>query len=70
MEVGTKLLGDGKKEEAQKFFEKSYRLYTLFWGLRLKLLNMGDLKEEAEKEDKQAWSLNDIVDKLVDCCDE
>jgi hypothetical protein len=33
METGTKLLGEGKKEEAKSLFEKSYRLYLLFWQI-------------------------------------
>ncbi|MBZ1348675.1 MAG: hypothetical protein KY053_00330 [Candidatus Liptonbacteria bacterium] len=68
MEVGTKLYSDGKKEEAQKIFSYAYKLYSLFWGLKLKLINITDIKKVA-KEDK-AWSLEDIVNKLVDCCDE
>jgi hypothetical protein len=31
MEVGTKQLGIGKKEEAYDLFEKAYNLYSLFW---------------------------------------
>ncbi|MFA5987685.1 MAG: hypothetical protein WC797_03495 [Candidatus Paceibacterota bacterium] len=68
MEVGTKLQNDGKKDEAKQLFDYSYKLYTIFWGLRLKLLDMPQVKEMA-KDDK-AWSLKDIVDKLVNCCDE
>ena len=37
MEVGTKLEGTGKREEAKKMFDDAYKLYSLFWGLRLKL---------------------------------
>lgn len=35
MEVGTKLLGVDKKEEAYDFFNKSYDMYCLFWGLNM-----------------------------------
>ena len=31
MEVGTKQLGMGNKEEAYEFFGKAYDLYSLFW---------------------------------------
>lgn len=69
IEVGTKLYSDGKKEEAKKFFDYAYKLYSLFWGLRLKLINISDVKEMAANEEKP-WTLQDIVEKLVNCCDE
>jgi len=81
IEVGTKLQSDAKKaeprserssatgDEAQKIFNYSYKLFSLFWGLRLKLINVSDIKEMAKTEDKP-WTLQDIVNKLVDCCEE
>jgi hypothetical protein len=33
METGTKLLGEGEIEEAKSLFDKSYRLYQLFWQI-------------------------------------
>ena len=68
IEVGTKFLSDGKKDEAKETFNQAHKLYSIFWGLRLKLIDISKLKEMA-KEDK-AWTLTDILDKLVDCCDE
>jgi hypothetical protein len=68
MEVGTKFNGDGNKEEAKKFFDYAYKIYSLFWGLRLKLITLPEMKEAA-KGDKP-WTLEDIVEKMVDCCDE
>lgn len=68
MEVGTKLFSDGKKEEAEKIFSQAYKVYSLFWAVRLKLINLEGVKEVAKKD--QPWSLEDIVDKLVDCCGE
>lgn len=68
MEVGTKLHSDGKKDEAKKTFDYAYRIYSLFWALRLKLIDTSDLKEMAAKE--KPWTLEDIVNKLIDCCDE
>jgi hypothetical protein len=68
MEVGTKLLGDGKHDEAKEMFDRGYKLFTMFWGLRLKLIELPDIKAEAAKE--QPMSLQDIVNKMVDCCDE
>ena len=68
IEVGTKLLGEGKEDEAKEMFDRAYRLYAMFWGLRLKLISTDDLKGVAAKD--QPWTIGDIVNKLVDCCDE
>ena len=38
MEVGTKELKKGNKKTAEELFEKSYQLYSLFWGLVLSLV--------------------------------
>lgn len=68
IEVGTKLNADGKKDEAREMFERAYKMYTLFWGVRLKLVNTEGIKRAADSEGP--WTLKDIVDKLVDCCNE
>jgi len=68
MEVGTKLSSDGKKDEAKEIYKKAGEVYSLFWALRLKLIDISGLKKVAASE--QPWTLNDILDKLVDCCDE
>jgi len=68
IEVGTKLYSDNKKEEAKEVFDKAQKLYSLFWGLRLKLIDLPEIKEAAKNE--KPWTLKDIMDKLVDCCDE
>jgi hypothetical protein len=50
MEVGTKFQGKGQKKEAEEMFDKAYKLYSLFWGLNLGLVNVEDTKiEETEK---------------------
>ncbi len=45
MEVGTKQQGMGKKEEAQELFQKAYNLYSLFWGINMKLIDSSDLQK-------------------------
>lgn len=77
MEVGTKLLGSGKKEEAQRMFDLAYKTYSLFWGLRLKLIDLSNMKQipdealhAGDEGTKKPWTYEDIVGKLVDCCDE
>jgi len=76
MEVGTKQLTIGKKEEARGLFDKSFKLYTLFWGL-----NMGAIKtEDIKKIDDGAINKHDaepqgfmgklgaMVKKALNCC--
>ena len=45
MEVGTKQLGMGRKEEAGEMFDKAYSLYSLFWGINMNLIDLGDVKK-------------------------
>lgn len=76
MEVGTKQLGMNKKEEAYDFFNKAYSLYSLFWGLNMKLLNVGDIKKiddnalNKHDEEKKGFmgKLGALVKKAIDCC--
>lgn len=68
IEVGAKLHAEGKKKEAEETFAYGHKLSSLFWALRLKLIDAVGLKKVAASE--KPWTLQDIVDKLVDCCDE
>lgn len=77
MEVGTKLQTDGKREDAEDMFRKAYRLYALFWGVRLKAIDTSEVKAIGENQvnakdpgTTQPWKYEDIVGKLVDCCKE
>ncbi|MEI6528574.1 MAG: hypothetical protein WCO10_02810 [bacterium] len=68
MEVGTKLQSDGKKDEAKQMFESAYKMFTLFFGIRLKVVTVCEVEQMAK--DEKPWTLKDIVTKMVDCCDE
>lgn len=68
IEVGTKLYSDDKKEEAKEIYAKANEIYALFWALRLKLIDTAGFKKIASEE--KPWTLKDITNKLVDCCDE
>jgi len=76
MEVGTKKLSEDKKEEAYDLFEKSYNLYSLFWGLNLKLIKTDNIKKiddnALNKHDKEKkgfmGKLGELVQKVIDCC--
>lgn len=49
MEVGTKKLGEGKNKEAYELFDKAYTLYSIFWGINLKILDISEIKKIDEK---------------------
>lgn len=76
MEVGTKMLGQGKKEEAKDLFEKAYDLYSLFWGVNMKLVDTKNIKNIDQKAlsnkdtEKKGFlgKLSGLVKKAVDCC--
>ena len=73
MEVGTKAQGKGNKAEAQEMFQKAYDLYSLFWGLNMKLIDLGEVKkieDDAINTQKKglAGRLGALVKKVVDCC--
>lgn len=75
MEVGTKLQSQGEKEKAQETFSQAYDLYSLFWGINLKMIEgkdvVGEISDSPDSQDKDITKrLNDLVEDLVDCCDE
>ncbi len=80
MEVGTKELKKGDKDKAWDLFEKSYKLYNLFWGLNLggadKIIRKdSDVNLIDEKGTKTGSvsvfdKLGSILNKVLDCCRE
>ncbi|MEK7509016.1 MAG: hypothetical protein AAB568_04150 [Patescibacteria group bacterium] len=83
MEVGTKYYSQDNKKEAEELFAKAYDLYSLFWGLNLKLIDVGEVKKigdnqlnvhdqaaSGQKDRALMTGLNNLVEKLVDCCKE
>ena len=76
IEVGTKYYQEGKKEEAKDLFSKAYDLWSLFWGLNLKLIDIGEVKKIEENQlnihDKEKsgllGKLKEVVKKIIDCC--
>ncbi len=66
IEVGNKLQSEGEKEKAKETFASAYRIYSLFWGLKL-----GLIKGRNKDEKKGArFELEELVGKLADCCNE
>ena len=76
MEVGTKQLGQDKKQEAYDLFDKAYQLYSLFWGINMGLVKTDDIKHiddgALNKHDKEKKGfmakLGELVKKVIDCC--
>lgn len=68
MEVGTKNQSQGKTKEAKEMFDNSYKMYSMFWALRLKVINVQEIKNNTASD--KPWTVEDIVEKLVDCCNE
>ena len=66
VEVGNKLHSEGKKEEAKEMFERASKVYSVFWALKLKLISGSTIKNVAA----DSTTLEDLVSKLADCCDE
>jgi len=76
IEVGSKQLNMGKKKEAYDLFDKAYNLYSLFWGLNMKLITTGDIKKidnnalNKHDQEKKGFmrKLGDLIKKAIDCC--
>lgn len=83
MEVGTKELKKGDNQKAWALFDKSYKLYSLFWGLNLGVVggkdtikmnsakvNFTDDKSETKASESVFSKLGNLVQKAIDCCRE
>ena len=66
IEVGNKLRSNNKKDEAKKMLERAYKVYSIFWALKLKLISSRSIKNTA----KNSPQFEDLVSKLANCCDE
>ena len=83
IEVGMKEQKKGNKKEAWEVFDKAFKLYSLFWAINLKVVDIGDVPMEdgninfvGEKEVKLKGTsspfdkLTQIFKKAIDCCKE
>ena len=76
MEVGTKAIGQDRKQEAYDLFNKAYQLYSLFWGLNMNLINISQIKNIDENainvHDKKPsgflGKMGELVKKAINCC--
>ncbi|MDO8487714.1 MAG: hypothetical protein Q7S31_00170 [bacterium] len=67
MEVATKYQTDKKAKEAKETFDQAYKVYSLFWAIRLKLIHLNQVKA---KDLAPATTVEDLVNQLIDCCQE
>ncbi len=65
IEVGNKLQSEGEKKEAHQMFENAYKTYSIFWALKL-----GVIEGKRSHNGKQNSPLEELVNKLADCCNE
>ncbi len=88
IEVGTKELkkdSSASRRKAQELFDKAYKLYSLFWGINLKVVKVDQVKQIGqekkevrfinEKSQPKATAsvfdkLGELVKKVIDCCKE
>jgi hypothetical protein len=70
IEVGNRYNAEGEKEKAKGFFADAYRLYTIFWSLKTKLVSAQSFARAGKETAGKGWSLEQLVEKLADCCDE
>lgn len=66
MEVGNKLQSEGQRDKAKSMFGDAYKIYSIFWALKLKLISGEKIKETA----KGSSRLEDLISQLANCCNE
>ncbi len=72
IEVGTKEQSQGNKKDASFMFSSAFHLYSLFFAINLKLVEMEGVKADALKAEsgKGMGRFSEIIKKIVDCCRE
>jgi hypothetical protein len=75
IEVANRYQAENMKDEAKAMYARAYKTYGIFWALKMKLASLEKCGGEDKREGglpAQAgeWSVEDLVDKLADCCNE
>lgn len=65
-EVGNKMQSEGQRDKAKAMFADAYKVYSIFWALKLKLVSGSKIKEAAKRSSR----IEDLVNQLANCCDE
>lgn len=70
IETGNRYRAEKQPEKANGYYEDAYRVYGIFWALKTKLISAHALGASAREAGAKGWSLETLVGKLADCCDE
>lgn len=70
IEVGNRYQKEKDKTRAQGYFADAYRLFTIFFALKSKLISASALGATAASGGKEGWSFETLMSKLADCCKE
>ena len=74
IEVGNKLHSEGKKDKAKEKFLQAYKVYAIFWALKLKLITGEKIQQTAKDGSTPLTAgssqFEELVTKLADCCNE
>lgn len=61
MEVGTKAIAAGNREDAYNLFNKAYDLYSLFWGINMDLIDLTGVKQIAPEVYERATATCELA---------
>lgn len=67
IEVGNKLLSEGKKVEAKEMFDLAYKMYMIFWALKN---NPAEIKNFKKGSGARPLTMESVLAKIGNCCDE
>ena len=67
IEVGTKLHKDGKTVEGKEMFARAYKMYSIFWALRLKLIDTS-LTSAPPRQDVAFQSSTSVIPRASPNC--
>jgi len=70
IETGNRYRASGDRKKSGEYFADAYRLYTIFWALKTKLVSATSVVSASKEREGKSWSLETLVEKLADCCDE
>jgi len=68
IEVGTKELSAGNKNEANNYFNLAFQLYSLFFAINTGRIGIEKIKLKNKKTILQKFS--NVIKKILDCCKE
>jgi len=64
IEVGTKELSKGNKDEANQFFKPAFDLYSLFFAINLKITDKEEIKSGKVESKSTLSKFSEIIKKI------